>query len=897
MEKEKRIDRERPNVPTMSVSDPGLRRVAVHADSASVDLTLPATVPVAELIPSIVDTLGGAAPGARYHLARLGASPLPNSTTLTQNGIRDGTALVLSREAPAPPAVRYDDAAEAVSVTLGSRADPGQVTRMAAALAAACFTAVGGLALVRYACGAAQHADITAALAAAAALATLTMAVAILRIRRDPVVGLTLSLIATTCAAVAGLLAVPGLPGAPNVLLAAMAVGVTAVLAIRVTHCGVVTLAATACCASITAVAALASTITGAPPHVVGSVTAFACLGLIEVAPRLSIHVAGLAPGIDQDDAVTERQLTANTLRADRWLTSLRAGFAAAAAIGAAAAALAAHRAIALAAVTGAPVGLARPDRQGTSLDVRRDRNHHGDSRIRYQRRQPAGAGAVDRGAGSCRSRSRDIPGFRRSCRHPLAGRAPRRPRAGVYRAHRRRPVDVLDMRRVRCRPWPEPATHVSTARMVCPLLVAVLVSQCGTPPAQAVTPPAVDEKWLPAPALPSPAQRTVQREVCAVATTDPDNADAPAQLAGFDLPQIWQLTRGAGQRVAVIDTGVHRHPRLKELIAGGDYVATGDGTQDCDAHGTLVAGIIAATTDPRFTGVAPDVTLISIRQSSSKFAPVANRSGAGVGDVATLARAVRTAADLGSSVINISSVACAPAAQAPDDRALGAALAYAVDVKDAVVVAAAGNTGGVTQCPPQSAGATRDTVAVVVSPAWYDDYVLTVGSVNSQGTPSSFTLAGPWVDVAATGESVTSLDPAGDGIVNRVNGPAPISGTSYAAPVVSGLAALIRARFPALTARQVMQRIEATAHHPSAGWDPFVGNGTVDALAAISTDTPPTITPAPKPLGVPASVTHTAPHSRSRVLTGTAICLVLLLAALATSRRSGPRRDRVTGD
>lgn len=207
---------------------------------------------------------------------------------------------------------------------------------------------------------------------------------------------------------------------------------------------------------------------------------------------------------------------------------------------------------------------------------------------------------------------------------------------------------------------------------MVCPLLVAVLLSPCTAPPARAVTPPAIDERWLPAAAIPSPAQRTVQRETCAVATVEPGSAEAPAQLAGFDLPQIWQLTRGAGQRVAVIDTGVHPHPRLKELVAGGDYVATGDGTQDCDAHGTLVAGIISATTDSTFTGIAPGATLISIRQSSSKFAPASGRTGAGVGDVATLAAAVRTAADLGATVINISSVACTPAAQAPDDRALG---------------------------------------------------------------------------------------------------------------------------------------------------------------------------------------------------------------------------------
>ena len=310
--------------------------------------------------------------------------------------------------------------------------------------------------------------------------------------------------------------------------------------------------------------------------------------------------------------------------------------------------------------------------------------------------------------------------------------------------------------------------------------------------------------------------------------TREPRPPDQPADL---DLPQVWQLTRGAGQRVAVIDTGVSRHRRLPNVVPGGDYVSTGDGTQDCDAHGTLVAGIIAAAPDSKadsFSGVAPDVTLISIRQSSAKFAPASDRSGAGVGDVDTMAKAVRTAADLGASVINISSVACVPVASALDDRALGAALAYAVDVKNAVVVAAAGNTGGAAQCPPQQPDATWETVTVAVSPAWYDDYVLTVGSVNAEGAPSAFTLAGPWVDVAATGEGVTSL------------GSGPLSGTSYAAPVVSGLAALIRARFPTLTARQVMQRIESTAHHPPAGWDPLVGNGTVDALAAVSTDTAP---------------------------------------------------------
>lgn len=414
----------------------------------------------------------------------------------------------------------------------------------------------------------------------------------------------------------------------------------------------------------------------------------------------------------------------------------------------------------------------------------------------------------------------------------------------------------------------------MTTSRVGRLLAVSVLAALCplGTPGARAVSPPQVDGRWLPAPARPAPAQPTVQRDVCTTLPTGPAPGADP--LADLDLPGVWRLTRGAGQRVAVIDTGISAHPRLRGVVPGGDYVSTGDGAADCDAHGTLVAAMIAAATDSAGTGgVAPDATVISIRQSSVKFAPAADRSRTGVGDVDTLAKAVRTAADLGASVINISSVACVSASSRLDDRALGAALAYAVDVKNAVVVAAAGNTGGGAQCPAQRPDATWDNATVAVSPAWYDDYVLTVGSVNAEGVPSPFTMPGPWVDVAATGERVHPLG-------------CEVSGTSFAAPVVSGVAALIRARFPALTARQVMRRIEATAHHPPAGRDPLVGHGTVDALAAVSTDagapdnaaTPP---PSASPIPAPAPAPSPNRDGRGVALGGAAVCLVALSAAL----------------
>lgn len=430
-------------------------------------------------------------------------------------------------------------------------------------------------------------------------------------------------------------------------------------------------------------------------------------------------------------------------------------------------------------------------------------------------------------------------------------------------------------------------------------------------PMAAAVTPPTVDEARLPPPRPPAPPMATQQIEACRPGIRSSD--DAGDQLKALAMESVWRLSRGGGQTVAVIDTGVTRHRLLPRLLPGGDYVSTGDGTQDCDGHGTIVAGIIGAAhpdgDGDGFGGIAPDADIIAIRQSSNVFRPSDAPGETGIGDVDTLAAAVRAAADAGATVINISSVACVPADKGIDDRALGAALAYAVDARNAVVVTAAGNVGGRGQCSQQNPGPDPDrpgqpdwaTVKTVVSPAWYDDYVLTVGSVDHAGRPSAFTLAGPWVDVAAPGEDAVSLSSDGDGLVDAVDGdtePSPISGTSYAAPVVTGVVALVRAASPHLTARQVMRRIAETAHHPSAGWDPWVGNGTVDALAAVSAD------------GARATVEHvpaaqartqpagTDPTSRRVALIGAAVCLALATTAmtLRVNRLRG-RSDPVAGD
>ncbi len=454
-----------------------------------------------------------------------------------------------------------------------------------------------------------------------------------------------------------------------------------------------------------------------------------------------------------------------------------------------------------------------------------------------------------------------------------------------------------------------------TTGRMVRLCLASLFATfpVYAAPPSAAVTPPAVDDSLLPKPGSPAPPQPTEQHERCVAAP--PAGADAPdaAQLEGLNLQQVWRLTRGAGQTVAVVDTGVARHRLLPHLVPGGDYVSTSDGTDDCDGHGTVVAGIIGAQPDSdgsAFSGIAPDAAILSIRQSSNKFRAADDTSGSGFGDVDTLARAVRTAADLGATVINVSSVACLPVDGGLDDRPLGAALAYAVDVKNAVVVAAAGNVGGPGQCPEQnpttdparSGQPDWDHVSVVVSPAWYDDYVLTVGSVDARGGPSSFSLAGPWVDVAAPGEGVVSLDPDGEGLVYSLptsGALMPIAGTSYAAPVVSGIVALLRSRSPELTARQVMRRIEETARRPSAGWDPVVGHGVVDAMAAVSggaMTTPALDDRLPRSVSKP-DVTPPDGRAHRFAVSGAAICVAMSVATVVLTARLRRSRDTVARD
>jgi membrane-anchored mycosin MYCP len=110
---------------------------------------------------------------------------------------------------------------------------------------------------------------------------------------------------------------------------------------------------------------------------------------------------------------------------------------------------------------------------------------------------------------------------------------------------------------------------------------------------------------------------------------------------------------------------------------------------------------------------------------------------------------------------------------------------------------------------------------------------------------------------------------------------------------VVTGIAALVRALSPQLTARQVMRRIEDTARRPSAGWDPWVGHGMVDALAAVSADgAPPPVTDRFPPTALTDRAPAAADAAPRRVsLIGAAGCVAV--AATVTALTAGALRRR----
>ncbi|MBO0866282.1 MAG: S8 family serine peptidase, partial [Mycobacterium sp.] len=271
-------------------------------------------------------------------------------------------------------------------------------------------------------------------------------------------------------------------------------------------------------------------------------------------------------------------------------------------------------------------------------------------------------------------------------------------------------------------------------------------------------------------------------------------------------------------------------------------------------------------------------------------------------------------AADLGARVINISAVTCLPADRGVDQSALGAALRYAAVDKDAVIVAAAGNAGatgsvaGGTACesnpltdlsrptdPRNWAGVTSVSI-----PSWWQPYVLSVASLAPDGQPSKFSMAGPWVGIAAPGQNIVSVsnrDDGGlaDGLPNERQQLIPLSGTSYAAGYVSGAAALVRSKYPELTAEQVVRRITATAHNGARAPSNVVGSGTLDPVAALTWDLPATGKPDATPVKRVAAPPEPAKKDHTPQIVAFSGTAALILAVVVAAAIRARRRKELT--
>ncbi|MFF2010881.1 type VII secretion-associated serine protease mycosin [Streptomyces sp. NPDC058195] len=363
--------------------------------------------------------------------------------------------------------------------------------------------------------------------------------------------------------------------------------------------------------------------------------------------------------------------------------------------------------------------------------------------------------------------------------------------------------------------------------------------------------------------------------------------AGRPWSLQRVLLDELWRQSTGAGVRVAVIDTGVDiKNPQLKaavdtgsgrNLLPGnlkdghGGALARGkeDGTTDTVGHGTKVAGIIAAreADGTGFTGLAPDATIIPVQQNDA----------GGNGTAATLAHAIRYAAGTArADVINISQDTAEAVASAPVlEQAVNAALD-----RDVVIVASAGNDG-------------LDGTVRTAYPAAYEG-VLAVAASDRDNERAAFSRSGDFVDVAAPGVDIVSTVPGGGHCADN--------GTSFAAPYVAGVAALIRAKHPGWTRNQVVAQIEQTAERSVAGRDGLVGWGVVDPVRALTEDERPLERPvaregvsrgeAPAPAALQPGETadERATRLATYVVVGAAV-LVAALAGVAVAVRDSRRR------
>ncbi len=366
-----------------------------------------------------------------------------------------------------------------------------------------------------------------------------------------------------------------------------------------------------------------------------------------------------------------------------------------------------------------------------------------------------------------------------------------------------------------------------------------------------------------------------------------------PWALQRVNLDALWARSTGKNVQVAVIDTGVDvKNRQLIQAVdasSGANYLpaknsrgekidrGNSQGTTDTVGHGTRVAGIIAARPmkGTGFVGLAPDARIIPIKQNNAE----------GDGTALTLASSIRYAVDEGADVINISQDTAN--ALKPDAR-LEEAVDYAL-ARHVVVIASAGNDG--------LGGDVK-----VTYPASYKG-VLAVAASDRNNERASFSQSGEFVGVAAPGVDMVSTVPGG--------GHCSDDGTSFSAPYVAGVAALLKSKYPHWTAQQVVAQIEQTAERSIPGRDRLVGWGVVDPVKALTDVDPehPVESPRPEtgaargeaPSVTPLSLGESAEERNTRLATYVAVGGLVLVAGLSgtavTVRDARRKRRRSEGN
>ncbi|HBN09645.1 MAG TPA: hypothetical protein DD435_13675 [Cyanobacteria bacterium UBA8530] len=284
---------------------------------------------------------------------------------------------------------------------------------------------------------------------------------------------------------------------------------------------------------------------------------------------------------------------------------------------------------------------------------------------------------------------------------------------------------------------------------------------------------------------------------------------DDPERGQQYNLDRVvaekaWEVSMGEEIKIAIVDTGVDQnHPDLAgKLLPGQNILDSALYPKDDVGHGTHVAGIAAAATNNRLgiAGMAPNAKIIPVK--------VIDRAR---GSASSFARGIIWAADHGADVMNMSFGTYEPSV------VLQKAVAYAIE-KNVVLVSTMGN----------------DDEERKRYPAAYPG-VIAVGSIDRQDQKSSFSNYGDWITITAPGTKIYSTAPTYPTSLVSSNGYAFLSGTSMAAPLVTGIVALVRSQKKGATPAQVKEILQKSADDLGApGFDKEFGYGCVNARRAL---------------------------------------------------------------